>query len=96
MREVDTVARLGGDEFTVLIAGLAADEDALKVAHKILETVRLPFHLDERDLFVTTSIGIALYPADGLDAETLVRNADTAMYRAKDQGATTASSTRRP
>jgi diguanylate cyclase (GGDEF)-like protein/PAS domain S-box-containing protein len=86
VREVDTVARLGGDEFTVLIAGLAADEDALKVAHKILETVRLPFQLDERELFVTTSVGIALYPADGLDAETLVRNADTAMYRAKDQG----------
>ena len=86
VREGDTVARLGGDEFTVLIAGLAADEDALKVAHKILETVRLPFRLDERELFVTTSVGIALYPADGLDAETLVRNADTAMYRAKDQG----------
>jgi diguanylate cyclase (GGDEF)-like protein/PAS domain S-box-containing protein len=86
VREGDTVARLGGDEFTVLIAGLAADEDALKVAHKILETIRLPFRIDGRELFVTTSIGIALYPSDGLDAETLVRNADTAMYRAKDQG----------
>ena len=86
VREGDTVARLGGDEFTVLIAGLAADEDTLKVAHKILETIRLPFRIDDRELFVTTSIGVALYPTDGLDAETLVRNADTAMYRAKDQG----------
>jgi diguanylate cyclase (GGDEF)-like protein/PAS domain S-box-containing protein len=86
IREGDTVARLGGDEFTVLVAGLASDEDALKIAHKILEAVRQPFRIDGRDLYVTTSIGIALYPADGLDAETLVRNADTAMYRAKDQG----------
>jgi diguanylate cyclase (GGDEF)-like protein/PAS domain S-box-containing protein len=86
VREGDTVARLGGDEFTVLVAGLATDEDTLKIAHKILEAIRLPFRIDERDLYVTTSIGIALYPADGLDAETLVRNADTAMYRAKDQG----------
>ena len=86
VREGDTVARLGGDEFTVLVAGLATDEDTLKIAHKILEAIRLPFRIDDRDLYVTTSIGIALYPADGLDAETLVRNADTAMYRAKDQG----------
>ena len=86
VREGDTVARLGGDEFTVLVAGLATDEDTIKIAHKILEAIRLPFRIDDRDLYVTTSIGIALYPADGLDAETLVRNADTAMYRAKDQG----------
>ncbi len=86
VRETDTVARLGGDEFTVLVPGIVAEEDAAKVAHKILEAIRLPFRIDERELFVTASMGVALYPTDGEDAETLVRNADTAMYRAKDQG----------
>ncbi len=86
VREGDTVARLGGDEFTVLVPHIALEEDAAKIAHKILEVVRLPFFIDQRELFVTTSIGVAIYPTDGQDAETLVRNADTAMYRAKDQG----------
>jgi diguanylate cyclase (GGDEF)-like protein/PAS domain S-box-containing protein len=86
IREGDTVARLGGDEFTVLVPSLSREEDAAKIAQKILEAVRLPFFIDERELFVTTSIGAAIYPTDGTDAETLLRNADTAMYRAKDQG----------
>ncbi|HXM78361.1 MAG TPA: EAL domain-containing protein [Thermoanaerobaculia bacterium] len=86
VREGDTIARLGGDEFTVLVPGLPDDEDAAKIAHKILEAIRLPFFIDRRELFVTTSIGVAIYPTDGNDAETLIRNADTAMYRAKEQG----------
>ena len=86
VREGDTLARLGGDEFTILISEIGRGEDAAKIAQKIQETIRLPFVLDQRELFVTTSIGVALYPTDGQDAETLVRNADTAMYRAKDQG----------
>ena len=61
-------------------------EDAAKIAQKIIETLKIPFNIHERELFVTTSIGISLYPTDGLDAETLVRNADSAMYRAKDTG----------
>jgi len=86
VREGDTVARLGGDEFTVLVPGIGQDQDAATIAQKILDAVRLPFWIDQRELFVTTSVGLAVYPADGADAETLVRNADTAMYRAKEQG----------
>ncbi|HEY3203034.1 MAG TPA: PAS domain S-box protein [Thermoanaerobaculia bacterium] len=86
VREGDTVARLGGDEFLVLLPGVAAEQDAAVVGRKILEAIRLPVQIQERELSVTMSIGIALYPADGLDAESLVSNADRAMYRAKVQG----------
>src|SRR5215471_3765434 len=86
IRQEDTIARLGGDEFTVLLPGIARHEDAATIANKILEAVRLPFFIEHRELFITTSIGVTVYPADGTDPETLVRNADTAMYRAKEQG----------
>jgi diguanylate cyclase (GGDEF)-like protein len=86
VRESDTVARLGGDEFTIMIPSLVRSEDAAPVAQKILEAVRYPFHLDGREFYITTSIGISLYPEDGMDAETLIKNADTAMYQAKEQG----------
>jgi diguanylate cyclase (GGDEF)-like protein/PAS domain S-box-containing protein len=86
LRDSDTVARLGGDEFTLLLPQLSVAEDAAVVAQKILDAVRYPFHIDGRELFVTTSVGISLYPDDGLDAETLIKNADTAMYQAKEQG----------
>jgi diguanylate cyclase (GGDEF)-like protein len=86
IREGDTVARFGGDEFTLLIPRIDHVEDAAKIAQKILETLKIPFSIAEHELFVTTSIGISVYPTDGIDPETLVRNADTAMYRAKDQG----------
>src|SRR5437764_7908209 len=86
IREGDTVARFGGDEFTLLIPRIDNVEDTAKIAQKIIETVRIPFLISERELFVTTSIGIAISPGDGRDPETLVRNADAAMYRAKDQG----------
>ncbi|MEA2488413.1 MAG: hypothetical protein QOH21_205 [Acidobacteriota bacterium] len=86
VREGDTVACFGGDEFTLLIPRVDHIEDAAKIAQKIIETLKIPFLIHEHELFVTTSIGISLFPEDGLDPETLVRNADTAMYRAKEQG----------
>jgi diguanylate cyclase (GGDEF)-like protein/PAS domain S-box-containing protein len=86
VREGDTVARLGGDEFTLLVPGITVEEDAAKIARKICDAVHDPFWIDGRELFVTTSLGVSVYPSDGHDAETLVRNADSAMYRAKEQG----------
>ncbi len=86
VREADTVARLGGDEFTLLLPGAAHPEDVARVAEKILESLKQPFKIEGRELFCTASMGISLFPEDGADAETLVKNADTAMYRAKEQG----------
>jgi diguanylate cyclase (GGDEF)-like protein/PAS domain S-box-containing protein len=86
VREADTVARLGGDEFTLLLPGVAHPEDVARVAEKILEALKQPFKTEGRELFCTVSMGISLFPEDGGDAETLVKNADTAMYRAKEQG----------
>ncbi len=86
VREGDTVARLGGDEFTLLLPDAGHAVDAAKIAKKVLEVIRTAFEIDRRELFVTCSIGISLYPDDGRDAETLVKNADAAMYRAKEQG----------
>jgi len=86
VRESDTVARLGGDEFTVLLPHLHRSDDAVPVAQKIIEAIRHPFHIEGREFFSTTSIGISLFPEDGTDAETLIKNADTAMYQAKEVG----------
>lgn len=86
VREGDTVARFGGDEFTLLIPKIENIEDVAKIAQKIIDNLKIPFLIAEREMFVTTSIGIGIFPGDGHDPETLVRNADTAMYRAKDQG----------
>jgi diguanylate cyclase (GGDEF)-like protein/PAS domain S-box-containing protein len=86
IREGDTLARLGGDEFTVLLPGLADATDAARVADKLLEALRNPFELEGRELFVTASIGVSIYPDDGADVDELVKNSDTAMYRAKEQG----------
>jgi diguanylate cyclase (GGDEF)-like protein/PAS domain S-box-containing protein len=86
LRDSDTVARLGGDEFTILLPNLIHSDDAAPVAQKILDSIRAPFHIEERELFTSTSIGISLYPEDAADAETLIKNADTAMYQAKEQG----------
>jgi diguanylate cyclase (GGDEF)-like protein len=77
------VSRLGGDEFTVLLSGLASGMDAAKVAQRVLEELAKPIPAGGYELFTTASIGIAVYPADGEDLETLLRNADTAMYQAK-------------
>jgi diguanylate cyclase (GGDEF)-like protein len=86
VREGDTVARLGGDEFTLLLPGISQAVDVAKVADKVLEVLRAPVEVDGRELYVTASLGISVYPEDGRDAETLLKNSDTAMYRAKDQG----------
>jgi diguanylate cyclase (GGDEF)-like protein len=83
--EID-LARLGGDEFTVLVPQLRQAENALGVAHRIHELMRRPFVLDGREIVVTTSIGIALFPEDGEDTAALLKHADTAMYHAKDKG----------
>jgi len=86
VRDSDTVARLGGDEFTVLLPRLHRSDDAAPVASKIIEAIRYPFHIEGREFFITTSIGISLFPEDGTDAESLIKNADTAMYQAKEVG----------
>jgi len=86
LREEDSIARMGGDEFTVLVGDLHSVDDVVKVAQKLLETVAQPIHVEGQDLFITTSIGIAMFPTDGDSAEMLLKNADHAMYRAKDAG----------
>ncbi len=86
LRDEDTVARMGGDEFTLLLTEIKQKEDAAKVANKILNAMKEPVALDTYTLNITTSVGIALYPSDGEDAETLLRNADTAMYKVKENG----------
>lgn len=89
MRDEDTVSRLGGDEFVMLMGSLSNAEDAYPVAEKILECFRNPFHLDGRELVLTVSIGISIFPDDGDNPATLLRNADTAMYHSKEQGRNT-------
>jgi diguanylate cyclase (GGDEF)-like protein len=81
-----TVARLGGDEFTVILPDVPDLDEAARVAQRILEACQAPFMLDGHEVFVTTSIGIAMHPLDGLDMETLLRNADAAVYQAKKNG----------
>jgi diguanylate cyclase (GGDEF)-like protein/PAS domain S-box-containing protein len=86
LRKSDTVARVGDDEFMLILPGIAREYHADKVAHKILEAIRRSFVFDGHELNITISIGIALYDDDGEDADTLMKRADIAMYRAKDQG----------
>lgn len=82
----NTLARWGGDEFTLAIDPIKSTEDATKIADKILDCLKKPFILEDREFYVQASLGIALAPYDGEDAETLLKNADAAMYRAKQQG----------
>ena len=86
LREGDSVARLGGDEFVIVLPVLADGSDAALVAHKALELLAQPFQVDAHELHASGSIGISLYPDDGLDAAALMRAADTAMYHAKETG----------
>jgi diguanylate cyclase (GGDEF)-like protein/PAS domain S-box-containing protein len=86
VRGGDTVSRQGGDEFVVLLPDLQQPEDAATMAGRILREVALPHSVDQFELHVTTSIGVSVFPDDGKDAETLIKNADTAMYQAKENG----------
>jgi predicted signal transduction protein with EAL and GGDEF domain/CheY-like chemotaxis protein len=86
VRSGDTVARIAGDEFAVVLTTLAKGDDAGLVAQKIVTALAAPFALDGHQTFISASVGIALYPADGGEPDTLLKNADTAMYRAKEQG----------
>ncbi|NJR20773.1 MAG: EAL domain-containing protein [Richelia sp. CSU_2_1] len=86
LRSTDTVARWGGDEFTVLLPDIHSREDVIKTAQRILDKLKPAFKIEAQPLHVSSSIGIALYPDDGEDAETLVKNADAALYRAKERG----------
>jgi diguanylate cyclase (GGDEF)-like protein len=86
LREGDSVARIGGDEFVIVLPTLADGADAAHAGAKVLEALETPFVIDDRELNISGSVGISLYPADGTDVETLMRNADSAMYHAKDKG----------
>ena len=86
VRTVDTVARVGGDEFSVVLAELADAADAALVAQKVIDAMARPYRIQGREIFLSASIGIATFPRDGRDGDTLVRNADAAMLRAKEQG----------
>jgi diguanylate cyclase (GGDEF)-like protein len=85
-RAGDTIARIGGDEFALVVPRIVRPTDAVQIAEGLLRTIRAPFTLANRELFVTTSVGIAFFPDDGADAESLLRHADLAMYKAKEEG----------
>jgi diguanylate cyclase (GGDEF)-like protein/PAS domain S-box-containing protein len=89
VRKSDTVARLGGDEFALVLEDVSSPDNVVQIARKIISALSSPFEVDERELFITTSIGISMYPADGKDPQTLLKHADTAMYQAKELGRNT-------
>jgi diguanylate cyclase (GGDEF)-like protein/PAS domain S-box-containing protein len=86
IRATDTVCRLGGDEFVILLSEVTHVQDAAACADKLLQAVRMPYVMDEHELHVTASVGIGIYPGDGSEGEALLKNADSAMYEAKDRG----------
>ena len=90
LRRSDTVARLGGDEFTILMTDFDSESAMLKIAaelsHRIIEELGEPFLIDNAEMFISASVGITCFPADGVNIDYLVRNADLAMYKAKEQG----------
>lgn len=89
VRQSDTISRLGGDEFVALLPDIEHPEDAALSAQKMITAIALPHRIDQHDLHIGASIGISMYPEDGLDAETLIKHADTAMFHAKDNGRNT-------
>lgn len=86
VRKVDTVARFGGDEFILLLAGINNLEEIQQIISRVMKAFSVPLYIQEQEFFVTTSAGIATYPIDGMSAEVLIKNADLAMYSAKDAG----------
>jgi diguanylate cyclase (GGDEF)-like protein/PAS domain S-box-containing protein len=86
VRASDTVSRQGGDEFVVLLSEVEQPENTAITARRMLQTVAAAHSIDKHDLHISTSIGVSVYPDDGMDAETLIKNADTAMYQAKANG----------
>jgi len=86
LRQSDTIGRLGGDEFIIVLENVRVAKDAVIVAQKILNAFSVPFVIEERQFYITISVGISMYPNDGEDEQTLIKNADLAMYRAKEQG----------
>lgn len=86
VREEDTVARLGGDEFIILLQSTGNPNYAVHIAKRILKSLQQPFRIKEHELYISASIGIAIFPNDGTNNESLISNADAAMYRAKEQG----------
>ena len=86
LRRADTIARLGGDEFAVIIEGIEGPEDAISIADNLTTILEHNVRLDDQETYTSASIGIAVYPGDGKDARALLKNADTAMYRAKESG----------
>jgi diguanylate cyclase (GGDEF)-like protein/PAS domain S-box-containing protein len=86
VREEDVVARMGGDEFMILLQEIEDEGSVITISRKIVEAFREPFTVHDQDLCITTSVGVAIYPHDGEDIDTLLKNADIAMYRAKEGG----------
>lgn len=84
VREADTVSRLGGDEFIIILTEVQYTQNAIAVADKVTESIRMPFQLDDREVFVQASVGISLHPDHGSEPEALIHAADQAMYRAKE------------
>ncbi len=89
VRDGDTVARLGGDEFAILLNDMASEDGIHLIAEKVLSAMKTSFFIDKHELFVTTSIGISVFPNDGESSKKLLKNADAAMYRAKARGKNT-------
>ncbi|WP_044895302.1 putative bifunctional diguanylate cyclase/phosphodiesterase [Bacillus alveayuensis] len=86
LRKQDTIARIGGDEFVIILPNLKHIREAIHIAERIIESLKASFWLNGQEVYISTSIGISFYPYDGEDIETLVRNADRAMYEAKKSG----------